>query len=217
MIAATLAQNPRTAVQPRSEPSPKIPPSAFAPVLRFGTGETVFPNVEGEDQLYEVLFGIVRLYHIHCDGQRQVCDFLFSGDVFGLLDQGRQGFQADTLAPTGLRALPCGKGDDCNAARLFLAASLLRRTNDHLVTLTRQSAVERVTTFLIEMAERQSPGNRGVVRLPMMRGDIADYLGLTVETVSRVLTKLRRSGLIQMADPHRIALTRPEALRAYCR
>lgn len=216
MIAATLAESPLTAREARPAPSPRPLPMASAPVLRFRTGQAVSSEGKGEDRLYEVLFGIVRLYHIHNDGRRQVCDFLFSGDVFGLLDQDRQGFHADALAPTGLRALPCGKGDDRNAAHLFMAATLLRRTNDHLLTLTRQSAVERVTTFLVDMAERQSAARNAAVRLPMMRGDIADYLGLTVETVSRVLTKLRKSGLIEMADPHHITFTRPKALRAFC-
>src|SRR4051812_16963002 len=200
----------------------------FAQVSRhvqFAACETVFAQEDATTSFYNVLDGVLRLYKLLPDGRRQIVGFALPGDFLGMATAGRHGFSADAIGPVSV----------CQFAKAAFARfaehrpNLLRRINelavrelnharDHMVLLGRRSAEEKVATFLLGWRDRlqQFRGPSKAVRLPMSRQDIADYLGLTIETVSRTFTKLEREGVIDIV-PGGICLldaARAEALAA---
>jgi CRP/FNR family transcriptional regulator len=175
--------------------------------VRFASGETVFAQEEMTTSFYNLLGGVMRLYRLLPDGRRQIVGFALPGDFLGMTTSARHSFSADAIGPVTV----------CRFSRASFARfiedkpHLLRRINelavrelnqaqDHMVLLGRRSAEERVATFLIGWRDRlaQLQGPAKTVPLPMSRQDIADYLGLTIETVSRTLTKLERDGVIEI-------------------
>jgi CRP/FNR family transcriptional regulator len=193
--------------------------------VRFSTCETVFAQEDITSSFYNLLDGVVRLYKLLPDGRRQIVGFALPGDFLGMTTADRHGFSADAIGPVTV----------CQFARVPFARfaedkpNLLRRINeltvqeltqarDHMVLLGRRSAEEKVATFLVgwrdRLAELRGPSD--TVLLPMSRQDIADYLGLTIETVSRTFTKLERDGVIEII-PGGVCLrnsARAEALAA---
>jgi CRP-like cAMP-binding protein len=89
----------------------------------------------------------------------------------------------------------------------------LSATQDQLLLLGRKSALERMATFLLALADRKGGKAGADLELPMNRSDVADYLGLTIETVSRLITRLRSLKIIDTPDAHRILILEPDALR----
>jgi CRP/FNR family nitrogen fixation transcriptional regulator len=169
---------------------------------------------------YQVVSGCVRTVQLMEDGRRQVGEFLFPGDLFGWDAVGEHDFAAEAVTPVTLRRYPTRSLDalaDANrdvARRLrVLSASRLRAGRDRVVLLGRKTASERIASFLIEMARRINPDGRPQIDLPMCRTDMADYLGLTIETVCRGLTQLRRSGTIAVTRAN-IAIRDRHALGA---
>ncbi len=155
---------------------------------------------------YRILSGCVRTVKLMEDGRRQVNEFLFPGDWFGFEAEGEFEFAAEAVGPVVLRRYP-RPAFDALAARepaaaswlLGLAAAQLRHARDRMVTLGRRTATERIAGFLSEMAARQPRESGSAVALPMSRGDIADHLGLTIETVCRTLAQMRRDGAIGLS------------------
>jgi CRP-like cAMP-binding protein len=150
---------------------------------------------------YHVLSGCVRTVCLLEDGRRQIGEFLFPGD---LLDTDLV-FGAETVTAVTLRRIPRAAiearagADPSFAARLRThAAHQIRAARARCLLLGRKTAVERVASFLLEMAGRCPDGADGAIALPMGRTDIADYLGLTTETVCRALTEMRQGGLIRV-------------------
>ena len=178
-----------------------------------------------DDVVYNVLDGVLRLYKLLPDGRRQIVGFALPGDFLGMATAERHGFSADAIGPASV----------CQFTKATFARfaehrpHLLRRINElavrelnqareHMVLLGRRSAEEKVATFLVGWRDRlqQFRGPSRVVPLPMNRQDIADYLGLTIETVSRTFTKFEREGVIDIV-PGGICLldaARAEALAA---
>jgi len=175
--------------------------------VQFTSHETVFAEEELTTSFYNLLEGVMRLYRLSPDGRRQIVGFALPGDFLGIAISARNSFSADAVGPV--------------AACCFSRASfvrfiedkphLLRRINelvirqlsqaqDHVVLLGRRSAEEKVASFLINWRDRLSRlGDvTNTVPLPMVRQDIADFLGLTIETVSRTFTKLERDGVIEI-------------------
>jgi CRP/FNR family transcriptional regulator, anaerobic regulatory protein len=173
----------------------------------FRPSETVFAQEELTTFFYNLLEGVMRLYKLLADGRRQIIGFALPGDFLGLAASSRHNFSADAIGAVEL----------CQFSRSGFAKfsqnkpDLLRRINElavkelgqaqnHIVLLGRRSAEEKVATFLVgwrsRMAELSGPSH--TVPLPMSRQDIADYLGLTIETVSRTFTKFERDGVIQI-------------------
>lgn len=187
--------------------------------MHVSRDQEVFGEGEPADQVYKVVRGAVRGFRVLSDGRRQICDFYLPGDVFGIEPSDEHRITAEALTDTVLivaRRSALGDENDGAASRRLwaLAMNELRRSQDHALTLGRRSASERVANFLVDMAERLGGGES--LELPMSRQDIADYLGLTIETVSRTLTQLQVSGLIKLAGCRSIHLRKPRALTELC-
>jgi CRP-like cAMP-binding protein len=184
--------------------------------MSFARNAEIFGENEPADYVYSVISGSVRTYKILNDGRRQISGFYLPGDVFGLEFGDDHAFSAEAIADSkvvvvkrsALNAL--AERDPAIGRDLFaITGRELRRVQDHLILLVK-TARERVVSFLLEMAERA--GGEKVVALPMPRQDIADYLGLTIETVSRTLTSLEGSAAIDILTSRRIALLNRTAL-----
>jgi CRP/FNR family nitrogen fixation transcriptional regulator len=190
-------------------------------VKTYGRGQEIFGQGERADHVYKVVRGAVRCFKTLSDGRRQICDFALPGDVFGLELGGDHGMSAEAVAESAIVVARRGvvlenAADPLAAARALcrLAMADLDRSRDHILTLGRRGACERVVAFLLEVADRT--GGAAVVELPMSRQDMADYLGLTIETVSRTLTHLEGQGLIRLRCCRSIELNDRRALRALC-
>ncbi len=186
---------------------------AGKPLVTFRSGQKIYVAGDETGPVYRVAYGLVRIYRILSDGRRQIYAFHLPGDVFGLETEAEHQFFADAITKTGLQVLRPGAGDDLQQF-LAIALKLLNQAQNHLLALGRQDAVGRVRAFLVEMAERQQSSGDGVLMLPMTRTDIGDYLGLTLETVSRVLSKLKKTGVVRQVSPHRLDILRWDILRA---
>jgi len=180
----------------------------------------IFGEGEPADYLYKVICGSVRTYKITRDGRRQVGGFYMPGDIFGLEFAHEHTLSAEAIGDTQVlvvkrTALNSLAGRNASIAQQLLALTgrELHCVQDRILLLI-ESAQERVTDFLLEMAERTSEGN--TIELPMSRQDIADYLGLTIETVSRTLSALETSAAIEVPTSRRIVLRNRAALKT-CR
>ena len=189
--------------------------AAFATVswpVRFNRGTAVFSENQPAEHVYLVVSGAVRTVRVLCDGRRQVCSFHLPGDIFALEADRVHRFTTEALAPSTIRfakrhALTAMAADDPDlgfdiAARL---SSELRRANEHVLLLGQKTAEERIMSFLLDMSTRVLSDE--IVELPMSRQDVADYLGLAIETVSRNLTQLEAKGAIELLGSRRIVLT----------
>jgi CRP/FNR family transcriptional regulator, nitrogen fixation regulation protein len=159
---------------------------------------------------WRILSGCVRTVKLMEDGRRQVADFLFPGDLLGLDDLGTHDFSAEAVTEVTLRRYPRRMVEalaDSHAAlarRLrALALANLRSAHEQMVMLGRKTAVEKVGWFVLEMEHRATPRGQKVTEVPMSRADIADHLGLTVETVCRILAHMKREGVVRL---HRIGI-----------
>jgi CRP/FNR family nitrogen fixation transcriptional regulator len=160
---------------------------------------------------------VVRTYKILSDGRRQIGGFYLPGDIFGFEFRDEHTFSAEAIADTKVvvvkrSMLMTAAGRDTGVSRdlMALTGRELRRAQNRVLLLVK-TAEQRVAHFLLEMAERARGGS--VVELPMVRQDIADYLGLTIETVSRTLTSLANAAAIQVSTPRRIVLRNRSALQ----
>ena len=179
----------------------------------------IFGENEPADYLYKVLSGTVRTYKILSDGRRQVGGFYLPGDIFGLEFADEHTLSAEAVSDTKVlvvkrSALSALAGRDPSVAQQLFALTgrELHRVQDRTLLLIK-NARERVASFLLEMADRASKNN--TIELPMSRQDIADYLGLTIETVSRTLTSLETASAIEVSpSSRRIVLRNRIALAA---
>ena len=185
--------------------------------MSFPRNAEIYGEAEPAEYLYKVVGGTVRTYKVLCDGRRQIGGFYVAGDIFGLETGEEHSFSAEAITECKVlvfkrSALVALAGRDHDVARQLWAitGSELHRVQDHVMLLIK-SAQERVASFLLEMAERISADN--AVELPMSRQDIADYLGLTIETVSRTLTILENATTIELTSSRRIVLRNRSALR----
>jgi CRP/FNR family nitrogen fixation transcriptional regulator len=193
--------------------SPSVRPSAgFQAVTFFPAGTEIYAQGEKSVGLYKVEFGAIRLYRLLADGRRQISAFHLAGEIFGFEAGNTHHFFAEAICATGVRRL-CNASHQNEFVSELLPAALqgLVRAQEHLLVLGRQNAVERVAAFLTDMSERQGGLRR--IELPMSRMDIADYLGLTIETVSRVFTKLRQKGIIRLPELRSVEIARWQALQ----
>jgi CRP/FNR family transcriptional regulator, nitrogen fixation regulation protein len=186
-------------------------------VMSYPRNAEIFGENEPAEYLYKVVGGSVRTYKILRDGRRQIGGFYLPGDIFGFQFAEEHTFSAEAITDAKVlvikrSALTALAGCDAAVARqLFALTSCeLRRMQDRVLLLIK-SAQERVASFLLEMADRAAAGN--VVELPMSRQDIADYLGLTIETVSRTLTQLENVQAIALPTSRRIVLRNRSALK----
>lgn len=184
--------------------------------MSFPRNAEIFGENEPAEYLYKIIDGVVRTYKILSDGRRQIGGFYQSGDIFGLEFTEEHSLAAEAITDVKVlvikrSALAALADRDAGAARELyaLTARELRRAQARILLLVK-SAQERVASFLLEMAERTAPNS--AIELPMSRQDIADYLGLTIETVSRTLTSLETSAAIDVPTSRRIVLRNRGAL-----
>ncbi len=184
--------------------------------MTFERNAEIFGEGETADYVYKVVSGAVRTYKVLSDGRRQVTAFYLPGDVFGIESEDEHSNSAEAIDKSvvllvrrnTLFSLAESNGEV--ARHLWeITASELRRSQDHALLLIK-TAKERIAAFLLDMAKRLA--GKGCVELPMSRQDIADYLGLTIETVSRTLTLLSEGSTIQFLASRRIVLRNPSKL-----
>ena len=185
--------------------------------MSFARNAEIYGENEPADYLYKVVSGTVRTYKVLVDGRRQIGAFHLPGDIFGFETGDEHTFSAEAITDCKIivikrSAVVTLAASDNDVARQMwaLTARELQRVQEHSLVLIK-SAQERVAGFLLEMADRASSG--GAVELPMSRQDIADYLGLTIETVSRTLTHLESVAAIEVPTSRRIVLRNRSALR----
>lgn len=170
---------------------------------------TLFREGEPAEHVMNITRGAVKLYRLLADGRRQILGFRFAGDFIGLTAGAEYAYSAEALTATRLCRFPRRRLEALrerlrriDRRLLELSIDELVATQEHLVLLGRKDAEERLVSFLLLLGQAQvrrgEPGEPIV--LPMSRGDIADYLGLTIETVSRTFTALRRRGVIALDD-----------------
>lgn len=202
-------------------PLPKFdkPGHSVAParVLRFDSGtlrrldprEHVFCEGDPRTHVFQVEEGTIVIYKVLPDGRRQVIGFAYPGDLLGLGTSGDHMFNAQATSMAKVRCLgaqaleEAAAHDAPLALKLYRAISLeLSAARNLLISIGQQSAIERVAAFLVTLDRRsgEAEGDTSVIRLPMRRSDIADFLGLTIETVSRTLTKLRVMRVIEIVN-----------------
>ncbi len=178
----------------------------------FAPGSEIYAQGEKAGNIYQVEFGAVRVYRLLADGRRQISAFYLSGEVFGLEADANHHFFAEAITGTSLRLYPRSKLSDICQELLSLTLRSLTRAQEHLLVLGRQTAAERVAAFLLDLAERQ--GGLEQIEMPMSRMDIGDYLGLTIETVSRVFSKLKDKGIIALPTLRSVDIKNWNALQA---
>lgn len=203
----------------RPRTAARIAPPAFAAsqphqVLLYSPNAEIYGQGERVTALYQVEFGAVRVYRLLSDGRRQISAFHVAGDVFGFEADGHHHFFAEAICNSAIRIYRHPVGADVARDILPIALTALIRAQEHLLVIGRQSAAERVAAFLLDLFERQ--GGLPQVELSMSRTDIGDYLGLTIETVSRVFSKFREKGYIRLQGVRTVELIKPEALHALC-
>jgi CRP-like cAMP-binding protein len=209
-------------IEIRRSETPRFTSSLFGTSLHAGAtiyfdqNSEIYGENEPADYVYKVLTGTVRTYKVLHDGRRQIGAFYLPGDVFGLEIGEEHSFSAEAITNSSVlvvkrSALIAQAASDHEVSRELWTATAreLRRTQDHLLLLIK-NAQERVAAFLLEMADRLQAG--GAIELPMSRQDIADYLGLTIETISRTLTYFETAAAIELPRSRRIVLRNREAL-----
>ncbi len=186
--------------------------------MRFEHNSEIFGEGEPAEYFYKVIKGAVRTYKLLNDGRRQISAFHLTGDIFGLEAGQEHRFTADAIADSTVLVIKrstlmalANRDSEIASCLWTQATGDLLRAQDHMLLLGRKNAHERVASFLLEMAERGTGPES--VELPMSRQDIADYLGLTIETVSRTLTLLENEAAIELPTSRRILLRDPAALR----
>jgi CRP/FNR family nitrogen fixation transcriptional regulator len=183
--------------------------------MTFAKGEEIVGQDEEADMIHSLVSGVVRTTRLLSDGRRQVGDFYYAGDIIGLEIGEFYRFSAEALTDCVVRvvkrsALRALSGQDNLDRALWEATQReLERTQEHLLMLGRKSACEKVASFLMDVAQRDGSVD---VSLPMGRQDMADYLGLTIETVSRMVTQLQGSRIVEFATSRQFRVTRWPAL-----
>jgi CRP/FNR family transcriptional regulator len=196
---------------------------AQASLRRIEAKEFVFADGDPAKLVYRIETGAVSLFKILPDGRRQILGFAYPGDFIGLGCQGEHIMNAQAIKPTRVRSMPVSAlyqlavQDPRLSFKLYeTVANDLAATRDLLMTTGHRSARERVAAFLLAFSQRNERNGQpaDMIELPMTRADIADFLGLTIETVSRTLTKLKICGLIDLPQSACVHLRDIEALQA---
>ncbi|QDY99869.1 helix-turn-helix domain-containing protein [Nitratireductor mangrovi] len=180
----------------------------------YSANAEIYGQGEKARALYQVEFGAVRVYRLMADGRRQISAFHVAGEVFGFESDGHHHFFAEAICGSAVRIYTLPVGADVSREILPLALAALVRAQEHLMVVGRQHACERVAAFLLDMMDRQ--GELPSIELAMSRADIGDYLGLTIETVSRVFSKFRAKGYIRLSGSRSVDILKPEALLDMC-
>jgi CRP/FNR family nitrogen fixation transcriptional regulator len=179
--------------------------------MRFRRNEEVFGEGEAADYVYRVVTGAVRTIRFSSDGRRQILNFYLPGDIFGLECGSRHTLSAEAVADADLALVRRSLIDaaatrDAAAARALidLMQRQLHNAQEHALVLGRKGAGERLAAFLLQLADRVTA--KCEIDLPMSRADIADYLALTIETVSRAFTQMERDRTIALPSSRHVVV-----------
>jgi CRP-like cAMP-binding protein len=218
------------AVHTAAQPSPKTLPSLItgldlldelgAPMM-VRREQEIYAQDDAADYYYQVISGSVRTVRLMADGRRQVSEFLLPGEVFGFDALDTHDFAAEALEDSLLRRFPRRRVEALAGEHVGLSQQLrrmmnekLRQAHERMMVLGRMTASERIASFLLQLADRGHGQGKRQIELAMSRRDIADYLGLTIETVSRTLTMLKTDGTIVMLKKCRIEIRDRRTLEA---
>jgi CRP/FNR family nitrogen fixation transcriptional regulator len=227
-MSASLATIPRSAMMPAPLPASRQSWIAAldegrdalraGAVLHFRADREIFADGESADTFFKVVSGTVRTCKFLNDGRRQIEAFYGPGDVFGFERDGIHHLSAEAVSECNLvayrrRGVEAAFAEDGELARQLLNYALHSATDaqSHALLLGRRGAAEKVAAFLLEWMGRS--GEPALAALPMSRQDMADYLGLTIETVSRTLSQFEREGLISIPNARQIRIARCAALQ----
>jgi CRP/FNR family nitrogen fixation transcriptional regulator len=173
--------------------------------FKYPRGTEIFGEAELAEYIYQVIEGAVRTHKLLPDGRRQIGAFHFRGDIFGLENSETHRFTAEALVPTTVRLAKRESVEEVARndpailhTMLVMITNSLAHVENQMLLLGRKTSRERVAAFLFEMHLRSTAV--GVLSLPMSRLDIADYLGLSIETVSRDMSELRRKDILKFED-----------------
>jgi CRP-like cAMP-binding protein len=188
-------------------------------VSRFGRNQTIFNEGDDARYSYRVIEGGVRLCKLMPDGRRQIADFMLAGDLFGFELGEEHSLTAEALGDVVVMRCARSQMERLSDEQPQIRKQLLNHVRrelssaqSHLVMLGRQTAKERIASFLLLLSERADAENGDLMDLPMSRQDIADYLGLTIETVCRALSDLKRDRIIGIPNRHQIEIMNLAAL-----
>ena len=193
-------------------------PKLIGAKVAYGRDQEIYGEAEEAECVYKVVSGAARTYKLLSDGRRQIDAFHLPGDLFGFISGPTHRLTAEAILDTVLmvfkrRALEYFAKSNTEVARQLwqLTANNLEHAEEHMLLLGRKTATERVAAFLLEMDGRKQ--RVGAISLPMPRRDIADYLGLTLETVSRIISQLQADGMVERSTARRITVQKHAKLR----
>ncbi|HXE30029.1 MAG TPA: helix-turn-helix domain-containing protein [Stellaceae bacterium] len=185
-------------------------------VITLRRDEPLFRSGDCAEFYFKVLKGAVRGCRVLADGRRHIGEFFLAGDFIGLDAAESYAFAAEAIVETTLIRYSRRKVEALAAEEPRISQSLveimragLAAARERMLLLGHMTAMERIASFLLNLSERRSDGR---VSLPMTRTDIGDYLGLTMETVSRAFSQLKSSGIITQHGLHELAIAKPAAL-----
>ncbi|MFJ6327556.1 MULTISPECIES: Crp/Fnr family transcriptional regulator [unclassified Rhizobium] len=191
------------------------------PLEHLDAGRTLFFEGDHAKHLFELMEGVLRIFKIMADGRRVITGFLYPGDLVGVSLRSHYLYSAEAVTPVRLRRFSRRAFEDMVDSSPELRPQLLARlcdemaaAQDQMVLLSCKSAEERLCSFLLHQLQRKRDQERScsLVDLPMTRLDIADYLGLTIETVSRTMTRLTNKGIVSPAGRHSIRILKARTL-----
>lgn len=189
--------------------------------IRLPAGRVLFDEGDPAGHLFTLNHGVIKLFKMLPDGRRQITGFLIGGDFLGLAFFRTYAYSAEAVSDAALCRFPrerfmglLERHPALERELLGRAASELAAAQEQMLLLGRKNAKERVASFLLALARRQQATGHTLVALPMSRHDIADYLGLTIETVSRAIQAANGEGLIRMIDRHHYVVADPRRLVA---
>lgn len=179
----------------------------------YPADSAIYSQGDKAGALYLVEFGTVRICSVTADGRRQISAFHMAGEVFGFASGAEHETYAESVDGAGIRLIRQQAGT-ADMHILTLALQSLGRVQNHLLLLGRRTAPEKLAALFIDLMERQ--GDERHIRLAMPRNDIADYLGLTFETVSRLLKSFKDQGVIRLKSIHEVEILDPARLEDMC-
>jgi CRP/FNR family transcriptional regulator len=190
--------------------------------VRMAPQQLLFQEGDDAGNVYNILGGILKLYKLLPDGRRQITGFVHPGDFIGIAASGIYSYSAEAITDVALCRFPrrqlyllFDRFPKLEGRLLGITTDELTAAQDQMLLLGRKTAAEKLASFLLSLGTRMNGegGEEKPIPVPMTRSDVADYLGLTVETVSRTLSRLKKSGLIEISEAHRITITQLDALQ----
>ena len=188
--------------------------------------ENIFLQQEASTNLYNITEGNVKVYHLLSDGRIQIIGFLYPGDFFGSYKLGKYNYSAEAIGEVKLCVFKQEVLDKYLGKNMNLAKELLHMTSheltlaqDRIGVLGKMNANERMAKFILNISNQRARigWQDNPISLPMTRQDIADYLGLTLETVSREITKLKTTNIIKVMNSKQFFINNKNELALICK